>query len=120
MKVLITGAAGQVGQAIARTAPSEWQVRALARADLDIGDPQQVDALIERERPDLVFNAAAFTAVDRVETEPDLLMRSTGMRSLAWAIAAPTAPSGWCISRRTSFSTEFRAAPIGRMTIRRP
>ena len=72
MKVLVAGAGGQVGQALLATAPSQWDVTGLTRADCDLADGPALEQLILAAAPDLLVNAAAYTAVDRAETERDL------------------------------------------------
>jgi len=76
MKVLITGAGGQLGRALVKAAPPTVEVHALDRAQFDIGDEQAVQALIGPLRPELVINAAAYTAVDKAETERDAAERA--------------------------------------------
>ena len=70
MKVLITGAGGQVGRMLRATCPTGIDLVACAHADLDIGDAGSVRERLERERPDAIINAAAYTAVDKAESEP--------------------------------------------------
>lgn len=70
-RALVTGAGGQLGRALSVHAPSGFEVRAVARAELDIADPAAIDACLEREKPDLVINAAAYTAVDRAEEDAE-------------------------------------------------
>lgn len=69
MKILITGANGQLGRELQRTVPSEWGITAIGTADCDITDSAAVVTLIEGLRPDVVVNCAAYTAVDQAETE---------------------------------------------------
>ena len=90
MRVLITGAAGQVGRALVRGAPADMEVRALTRAELDLTDAGDVRAAIAVFQPDLIINAAAYTAVDKAETEPELaeLVNGRGPRLLAQAALA--------------------------------
>jgi dTDP-4-dehydrorhamnose reductase len=90
MRVLIAGAAGQVGRELAQTAPREALVLAVDRNHLDIGDAGAVRALVAEFRPTVIFNAAAYTAVDKAETERELAMRVNGVapRLLAEAAAA--------------------------------
>ena len=68
---LITGANGQLGRELQRSAPTFCDCRALSRAELDTADADAVAATLATLRPALVINAAAYTAVDRAETEPD-------------------------------------------------
>ena len=90
MKVVVTGAEGQVGRALLESAPAAARVAGLSRRDLDITNVHAVRASLERERPDWVFNAAAYTAVDRAEGDPDQAHRvnALGAASLAQAIKA--------------------------------
>lgn len=68
-KAMITGASGQVGRALLATAPAGWDCMALDRFALDLADHDALREVVARERPDIVFNAAAYTAVDRAESE---------------------------------------------------
>lgn len=74
MKVLVTGAQGQLGKALLRQVPGDWQVEAAGRTDLDLADADAVYRHVMRGGFDLVLNAAAYTAVDRAESEEDLAM----------------------------------------------
>jgi dTDP-4-dehydrorhamnose reductase len=89
MKVLITGAGGQVGKALTAAAPKGVESRPVTHADLDITDAQAAIALIAREQPDLIVNAAAYTAVDKAESEPDRAreVNERGAANLAKAAA---------------------------------
>lgn len=72
MKLLVLGAGGQVGRDLCRLRwPDGYRLVALDRDGIDIADGDAVFGLVERERPDCVINAAAYTAVDRAESEPD-------------------------------------------------
>jgi dTDP-4-dehydrorhamnose reductase len=72
MKLLVLGAGGQVGRELCRLAwPEGYQIAAFDHAGLDIARRDQVFAAVVQERPDIVVNAAAYTAVDRAESEPD-------------------------------------------------
>ncbi|WP_416463374.1 dTDP-4-dehydrorhamnose reductase [Sphingomonas sp. VDB2] len=68
-KALILGAHGQLGRCLAAAAPDDVMVTALGSNDLDIRDRAAVGRFIRNLAPDLVFNAAAYTAVDRAEQE---------------------------------------------------
>jgi dTDP-4-dehydrorhamnose reductase len=75
VKVLLTGASGQVGRALQASVPDGWCLVAAPRSLLDIEDAARVRDCIERERPDWIFNAAAYTAVDRAESESEAARR---------------------------------------------
>lgn len=70
--VLITGAGGQVGRLLVETRPDGVKVVDCTHTDLDITVAAAVCKRVERERPDLIINAAAYTAVDKAESEPDV------------------------------------------------
>lgn len=71
MKILITGARGLVGRAVAEHCQSHGdEVFAYDHQSLDIADPQKVDAVISERRPDAVINCAAWTDVDGCESNP--------------------------------------------------
>jgi dTDP-4-dehydrorhamnose reductase len=90
MKVLITGASGQVGQALLGCTPPHIELRGLTRTQLDISDAAAVRATLAELRPELVINAAAYTAVDKAETEPELAIAGNflGPRHLAQSVRA--------------------------------
>lgn len=69
MKLLIFGRDGQLGLQLAERLSGLGELRALGRAQADLSDPARVARLIEQERPDYLINAAAYTAVDRAETD---------------------------------------------------
>jgi len=70
--ILITGARGQVGYELARLLPAHGDVTALDRSALDLADPAALRATLRSIRPQIVVNAAAYTAVDRAESEREL------------------------------------------------
>jgi dTDP-4-dehydrorhamnose reductase len=75
MKVLITGRNGQVGQALTLGLAASHQLVALDRSQCDLSNLDQLRAVMQDVRPDIVINAAAYTAVDQAEAEPELAMR---------------------------------------------
>jgi dTDP-4-dehydrorhamnose reductase len=75
MKVIVTGADGQVGRSLSRTVPATVQLLAFAHADLDITNSRAVLDRVSTSRPDLIINAAAYTAVDRAESDTELVYR---------------------------------------------
>ena len=87
-KLLITGAAGQLGQALVQAGARQgWEVVATDLPDLDITDPRVVQGVLSRQRPEAVINAAAATRVDDLESDPDgaLRVNAAGPRNLAVA-----------------------------------
>lgn len=87
MRILVTGAGGQVGRALTGQVPPGVDVLGCGHKDLDITDAQAVNENVRRQTPDVIINAAAYTAVDRAESEPDLARRINvdGARNLAAA-----------------------------------
>ena len=75
MKILLTGATGQVGYELERSLQSLGEVVALDRAQLDLSDLDQVRDVLRAVRPGLIVNPAAYTAVDKAESEPALAYR---------------------------------------------
>lgn len=69
MKVMITGAGGQLGQALQTSIPAGARLITLSHAGLDIGDAAAVASMVAVENPDLIFNAAAYTAVDKAQSD---------------------------------------------------
>jgi dTDP-4-dehydrorhamnose reductase len=69
VKVLITGASGQLGWELQRTIPAGIDVKALNSSELDITNEQQVDETVAALSPLVIINAAAYTAVDKAEEE---------------------------------------------------
>ena len=76
--ILVTGANGQVGFELVRTLQGLGRVVALDRSSLDLSNPDQIRAVVREIRPRLIVNPAAYTAVDKAETEFDLAMRING------------------------------------------
>ena len=72
MKVLLTGAAGQLGQALIASTPPGVELVACSRAELDLANREACRAAVQAQRPDWVLNAGAYTAVDKAESEPEL------------------------------------------------
>lgn len=71
MKILLTGANGQLGRCLQDIFPQQWQVLALGSAELDISNQSAVTAQVEEFQPAIIINAAAYTAVDKAESEPE-------------------------------------------------
>ena len=75
MRILLTGATGQVGYELARSLRGVGEVVAVDRAVMDLSDLDQVRDVIRQVKPGLIVNPAAYTAVDKAESEPDLAHR---------------------------------------------
>lgn len=87
---MITGAGGQLGQKLigaARALASDVRIFAYSRSSLDITKAEDLRAAFAEAKPDICFNAAAYTAVDRAESEPEKVrsINVEGVRRLAAA-----------------------------------
>lgn len=78
MKILISGCDGQVGWELQRSMVVLGEVVALNRHEMDLAQPGSAAAVVERMAPDVVINAAAYTAVDKAESEEALATRING------------------------------------------
>ncbi|WP_342359594.1 dTDP-4-dehydrorhamnose reductase [Terrarubrum flagellatum] len=92
MKLLVTGRNGQIAQSLAALDSDDVKIIALGRPDLDITDRASIDRAIAVYRPDLVVNAAAYTAVDKAESDQDAAFAVN--RDGAGHVAAATAAAG--------------------------
>ena len=72
LRILVTGATGQVGWQLQRTLAPLGEITACTRSELDLADPDATASYIRSLTPDIVVNAAAYTAVDKAESEPEL------------------------------------------------
>ena len=72
MKVLLTGANGQLGRALLRSVPVDVELIATTRNELDLADPHACRAAVQIHQPDWVLNAGAYTAVDQAEEAAEL------------------------------------------------
>jgi dTDP-4-dehydrorhamnose reductase len=70
LKILLTGRSGQVGWELERRLAALGSVLATDRASLDLGDAEALRRCVREAKPDLIVNAAAYTAVDKAEAEP--------------------------------------------------
>lgn len=112
MKLLLLGAGGQVGFELHRSLAPLGEVVAATRDGrlpgggrgevADLSDPASLEALLQIERPDVIVNAAAYTAVDRAESEPELATRINA--------EAPAVLARWCKvygARLLHYSTDY-------------
>ena len=101
-RVLLTGTSGQVGGALQSALRSYGDILAPARTELDLSNPSSIANTLDRLRPDLIINAAAYTAVDRAEDEADLAFRVNA--------EAPTRMAQWAAEHQVPlihFSTDY-------------
>ncbi|WP_327754939.1 dTDP-4-dehydrorhamnose reductase [Sphingobium sp. SJ10-10] len=95
MRIAVTGKTGQVVTSlIERGAAAGHEVIALGRPELDLADPASVARALEAVTPDVIVSAAAYTAVDRAESESDLAyaVNGAGAGAVAQAARAVGAP----------------------------
>jgi dTDP-4-dehydrorhamnose reductase len=87
MRIAVVGAHGQLGAAVAHECASAHETTAFSRADLDVTDEAAVAAAMERARPDVIVNGAAYTNVDAAEDHPvdALTVNAFAVRVLAMA-----------------------------------
>lgn len=98
MKVLVIGKTGQLAQELARAEwPEGWSPQFSARNEMDLAEPRSAAKAVCERKPALVINAAAYTAVDKAESEPELAMRINGK--------APGALAETCAALRIPFVT---------------
>jgi dTDP-4-dehydrorhamnose reductase len=107
VRVLITGAGGQLGRALAAAAPADAEVRSLTRAQLDIADAGAVGSACAAFAPELVINAAAYTRVDDAEGAPEDAARANSIGPAVLAQACRAA-SAWLLHVSTDFVFDGR------------
>ncbi|HLP97519.1 MAG TPA: dTDP-4-dehydrorhamnose reductase [Sideroxyarcus sp.] len=87
-RILLTGKNGQVGWELQRALVASANVTALDSSQLDLADPQAIRTTVRELRPDIIINPAAYTAVDKAETQTELAM---AVNAIAPAILAEEA-----------------------------
>ena len=102
MKILLFGTNGQVAWEVRRTLEPLGDLVALDRRAADLERPPSVREAIRRERPDVVVNAAAYTAVDRAEDEPERarLVNACSVEAMAEEVARS---GGWLVHYSTDY-----------------
>jgi dTDP-4-dehydrorhamnose reductase len=113
VKILLTGPTGQVGSALLDTLPSLGEVVPLDRSELDLAGAASIRAAVRAVRPEVIVNAAAYTAVDRAESEEPL---ATAVNRDAPAVLAEEAARLGALL--VHFSTDYvfdgkKASPYG-------
>ena len=92
MRLLVTGTEGQVARSLLERARERAGIEVLAvgRPDLDLARPETIAPALAAARPDIVVSAAAYTAVDQAEDEPDVAhaVNAVGAGAVAGAAAA--------------------------------
>lgn len=89
MRIMVTGAAGQLGRAVLRTLKARGvNCLGAARPDFDLTDGAAVMRAVQEYQPDAIIHCAAYTAVDRAESDPDACMAVGGMGTLHLVRAA--------------------------------
>jgi dTDP-4-dehydrorhamnose reductase len=102
VKILVIGRRGQLGWELARALPPLGSVICLSRSELDLADAGRIRQTLAEAHPDVVVNAAAYTAVDRAEQEPELARR---VNALGPAVLAEAARD--CEAALIHFSTDY-------------
>tara|TARA_B110001454_G_scaffold13148_2_gene11924 strand:- start:15194 stop:16051 length:858 start_codon:yes stop_codon:yes gene_type:complete len=87
VKILVFGRIGQLGSALAEVLSDRYETRFIDQPELDLTVPESVRDHVQAYLPSIVINAAAYTAVDRAETEPELahIINARAPESLAYA-----------------------------------
>jgi dTDP-4-dehydrorhamnose reductase len=120
--ILVTGADGQVGWEVRRALAPLGRVIAVRRADVDVADGEALRALVRRVRPSVIVNAAAYTAVDRAESEREVAFAVNA--EAPRALAEEAARSGALLvhfstdyvfdgTKPTAYTEEDEPAPLG-------
>ncbi len=102
MRVLITGANGQLGGALQRTAPDWADINAIDVDDCDFTDASMLTARLVVEAPELIINAAAYTAVDKAESDEELA-RAINAGAVATMVEAMASTGGKLVHVSTDY-----------------
>jgi dTDP-4-dehydrorhamnose reductase len=100
--ILITGAGGQLGQAMAARLVPRHEVVAMSRAELDVADTEAVVTAVASVCPDVIVNCAAYTNVDGAERDP-----AAALTGNAWAVRALARAAQAINATLVHFSTDF-------------
>lgn len=102
MRILLTGAGGQLGTDLVAVLDDTHELTAARHADLDVGDARAVDRVVSSIRPEVVINAAAWTEVDACESDP---LRAH--RDNAFAVRALADACGRSGAHLVTISTDY-------------
>ena len=102
MRVLITGAGGQLGGALQRLAPAWAEINAIDVDDCDLTDVPMLTARLTVEAPDVILNAAAYTAVDKAESDEELA-RAINAEAVAAMVEAMADTGGKLVHVSTDY-----------------
>jgi len=102
MKILLLGKDGQVGWELQRSLATLGQVVACNRVQADLENPAQLRQLIREQKPELIVNAAAYTAVDKAETD-SVLARVINTEAVAVLAEEAAALNAWLVHYSTDY-----------------
>lgn len=102
MRVLLVGGSGQLGRELQRCQPAEMELLALDSSELDLREAEAVAVRVSAFGPQVIINAAAYTAVDRAESEPEAAFAVNGQGAANLAQAA-RAVGAYCLQVSTDF-----------------
>ena len=102
MRVLLVGGSGQLGKELQHCKPADMELQALGSPELDLREPAGVAAKVDGFRPQVIINAAAYTAVDRAESEQEIAFAVNGQGAANLAQAARTV-GAYCLQVSTDF-----------------
>jgi dTDP-4-dehydrorhamnose reductase len=94
MRLIVTGGEGQIARSLREFATPDLEIVAVGRPELDLARPETILPVLKAARPDVVISAAAYTAVDRAESEAELAfaVNATGVGAVAEAAATLGVP----------------------------
>jgi len=102
MKILLFGETGQVGEALQTALQPLGEVTALGRAEANLEHPGELPRIVATHAPDVIVNAAAYTAVDKAETETERA-RLVNAEAVATLAAAAHRTNAWLIHYSTDY-----------------
>jgi len=102
MKIVLFGRGGQVGRELEQVLPSLGRMVACGRDEADLERPDTVREVLRRESPDIVVNAAAYTAVDKAESEPERA-RQINADSVGLMADEVAKRGGWLVHYSTDY-----------------